>query len=403
MKTETVTFTSATGHALSGRLERPFGVPHAWALFAHCFTCGKESAAATRVSRALASAGFSVLRFDFAGIGHSGGAFAESTFSSNVDDLVAAADFLRSAYGAPSILIGHSLGGAAVLAAAERIADAVAVVTIGAPADVAHVEHNFADAVEIIESHGAADVKLGGRAFTIRRELLEDIRNQPQMRRVTNLRKALLVLHAPGDGVVGIENASAIFGAAKHPKSFVSLDDADHFLTRPADSAYAAQVIAAWALRYVPHTEPELHPEGLVVSEETGGGTFGNLIHSGRHLLIADEPVSFGGKDAGPSPYDFLAASLAACKSMTLRMYANQKQWSVTRIAVAVKHDKIHAADCADCDTQDGKIDTFTVSITIEGDLDEAQRNRMIEISERCPVHRTLTGEIKIRLAPPAG
>lgn len=398
MKTENLTFPGANGQTLSGRLEHLVGTPRAWAIFAHCFTCSKESAAAVRVSRALATHGFAVLRFDFAGIGSSGGAFEDTTFSSNVDDLVAAADFVRSAYGRPALLIGHSLGGAAVLAAAGRIADAAAVVTIGAPADVAHVEQNFAGALEAIETHGAADVKLGGRPFTIRRELLDDIRSQPQMQRIASLRKALLVMQAPGDTLVGIDNATTIFRAAKHPKSFVSLDDADHFLTKPADAAYAAEVIAAWASRYVPFTEPVAHPEGLVVAEETGAGGFGNLIHAGKHFLLADEPVDVGGKDTGPSPYDLLAASLAACKSMTLRMYANQKKWPVSRIAVSVKHDKIHAADCADCETREGKIDQFTVSLTIEGDLDEAQRARLIEISEKCPVHRTLTGEVKIRL-----
>jgi len=398
MKTETLTFPGANGQTLSGRLEHPVGTPRAWAIFAHCFTCSKESAAAIRVSRKLAALGFAVLRFDFAGIGSSSGAFEDTTFSSNVDDLVAAADFVRSGYGPPGLLVGHSLGGAAVLAAAGRIADAAAVVTIGAPADVAHVEQNFADAVEAIETHGAADVKLGGRPFTIRRELLEDIRSQPQMQRIAALRKALLVMQAPGDTLVGIDNATAIFRAAKHPKSFVSLDDADHFLTKPADAAYAAEVIAAWASRYIPFTEPASHPEGMVIAEETGDGGFGNLIYAGKHFLLADEPADVGGKDAGPSPYDLLAASLAACKSMTMRMYANQKKWSVSSIAVTVKHDKVHAADCADCETREGKIDLFTVSVTLEGDLDETQRARLIEIAERCPVHRTLTGEVKIRL-----
>lgn len=397
MKTETVTFPGAAGQTLSGRLERPVGVPRAWAVFAHCFTCGKESAAATRVSRALATHGFAVLRFDFAGIGHSDGAFAQTTFSSNVDDLVAAADFIRSAYGPPSLLIGHSLGGAAVLAAAGRIADAAAVVTIGAPADVAHVEQNFAEAVDTIEAHGAADVKLGGKPFTISRDFLQDIRNQPQLDRIAALRKALLILHAPGDSVVGIENATVVFRAAKHPKSFVSLDKADHFLTRPEDAAYAADVIAGWSARYVPMPPMPVHPEGHVVAEETGDGLYANLVHSGRHMILADEPRDVGGQDLGPSPYDLLAASLAACKSMTMRMYANQKKWDVTRIAVAVKHDKIHAADCADCETREGKIDVFTVSITLEGNLDDAQRARMIEISGKCPVHRTLSGEVKVR------
>lgn len=399
MKTEIVTFPGAQGQVLSGRLEHPAGLPRARAIFAHCFTCSKESVAAVRVSRALSEQGYAVLRFDFGGIGASGGAFENTTFSSNVDDLVAAADFMRSAYGAPSLLIGHSLGGAAVLAAAGRISDAAAVVTIGAPADVAHVEQNFAAALATIEAHGKADVNLGGQDFTIRRELLEDIRNQPQIRRISEMRKALLVMQAPADMVVGIDNATAIFRAAKHPKSFVSLDNADHFLSKAEDAAYAAQVIAAWAGRYVPAPELSGHPEGAVVAEETGDGPYTNLVRSGKHFLLADEPLDVGGKDMGPSPYDLLAASLAACKSMTMRMYAKQKKWPVDRIAVSVKHEKIHAEDCADCETREGKIDAFTVGITIEGDLDDAQRARMIEISGKCPVHRTLMSEVKIRLA----
>jgi len=399
MKTETVTFVGGGGQELAGRIERPAGTPRAWAIFAHCFTCSKDSVAAVRVSRALTAHGFGVLRFDFAGIGASGGKFEHTTFSSNVDDVVAAADYVRSVYGATALLIGHSLGGAAVLAAAGRIADAKAVATIGAPADVAHIEHNFADAVAEIETEGAARVSLGGKMFTVRRELLEDIRNQPQMQRISAIRKALLILHAPGDMTVGIENATTIYRAAKHPKSFISLHGADHFLSKAEDAAYAADVITAWAARYVPMPEPAGHSEGHVVAEETGDGAYTNLVRSGRHAFLADEPVDVGGADAGPSPYDLLSASLAACKSMTLRMYANQKKWKVDRIAVSVKHDKVNAADCADCETREGKIDVFTVAITLEGDLDETQRARLIEISGKCPVHRTLTSEVKIRLA----
>ncbi|MEX1250806.1 MAG: alpha/beta fold hydrolase [Hyphomonas sp.] len=399
MKTETVTFVGGGGQELAGRIERPAGTPRAWAIFAHCFTCSKDSVAAVRVSRALTAQGFGVLRFDFAGIGASGGRFEHTTFSSNVDDVVAAADYVRSACGAPALLIGHSLGGAAVLAAAGRISDVKAVAAIGAPADVAHIEQNFADAVAEIETEGTARVALGGKIFTVRRELLEDIRNQPQMQRISGMRKALLILHAPGDMTVGIENATMIYRAAKHPKSFVSLDGADHFLSKPEDAAYAASVITAWAARYMPMPEAAGHLQGSVVAEEAGQGPYTNLVRSGRHSLMADEPVDVGGADAGPSPYDLLAASLAACKSMTMRMYANRKQWKVDQIAVSVKHDKVHAADCADCETREGKIDVFTVSLTIEGDLDAEQRARLIEISGKCPVHRTLMSEVKIRLA----
>jgi uncharacterized OsmC-like protein/alpha/beta superfamily hydrolase len=397
MKTETVTFMGGGGQELAGRIERPAGEPRAWAIFAHCFTCSKDSVAAVRVSRALTAHGFGVLRFDFAGIGASGGKFEHTTFTSNVDDVVAAAGYVRSAYGAPALLIGHSLGGAAVLAAAGRIPDAKAVATIGAPADVAHIEHNFADAVAEIETEGAVRVPLGGKIFTLRREFLEDIRNQPQMQRISAMRKALLILHAPTDMTVGIENATSVYKAAKHPKSFISLDGADHFLSKAEDAAYAADVITAWAARYVPMPEPVGYPEGHVVAQETGDGAYTNLVRSGQHSFLADEPVYVGGADAGPSPYDLLAASLAACKSMTMRMYANQKNWKLETASVSVKHDKVHAADCEDCETREGKIDVFTVSITLEGNLDEAQRAKLIEISGKCPVHRTLMGEVKIR------
>lgn len=397
MRTQKVTFPNEAGHELAGRLERPAGTPRAWAVFAHCFTCSKESAAAVRVSRALAARGFAVLRFDFAGIGASDGAFSETSFSSNVDDLVAAADFLRTHHEAPSLLIGHSLGGAAVLAAAGRIPDAAAVISISAPADVAHVEQNFAASVAAIEQHGAAEVTLGGKPFTIHREHLRDYRNQPQADRIRNMRKPLLVLHSPTDSVVGVENATAIFMAARHPKSFVSLDDADHFLTREADAAYVADVIAGWSARFLPKAETRAHPEGAVIAEETGEGPYTNIIRSGVHTLAADEPTDVGGNDTGPSPYDLLAASLAACKSMTMRMYASQKGWDVSRIAVSVKHDKVHAADCKDVETREGKIDKFEVGISLEGGLDTTQKARLVDIASRCPVHRTLQSEVVIR------
>ncbi len=406
MKTEPFIFAGAGGAQLVGRLERPDGALRAYALFAHCFTCGKDSSASVRVSRALAERGIATLRFDFAGIGASGGSFAETTFTSNVDDLVAAADALRVRFQAPALLIGHSLGGAAVIAAASRIPEARAVVTIGAPADAAHVAHHFSEAVAAIQAHGAADVTLGGRSLTIGRAFVDDIAMQPQRDRIAALRRALLVLHAPQDAVVGVDNASAIFLAARHPKSFISLDDADHFLSRPSDAAYAAGVIAGWAERYLPapaEASALAAGDGWVSVGETGDGQFRNEVQVGRHRFLAGEPVALGGDDAGPTPYDLLAASLGACKSITVRMYADQKGWPLARVGARVRHNKIHAADCADCETSAGKIDEFRVEMSFEGALSPEQRARLMEIADKCPVHRTLHAEVKVRSSLAAG
>ncbi|MBI1252210.1 MAG: alpha/beta fold hydrolase [Alphaproteobacteria bacterium] len=402
MPTKQVTFEGAQGQSLSARLELPAGAPKAVALFAHCFSCGKDSSAAVKVSRALAARGVATLRFDFTGLGGSAGDFAETTFSTNLDDLVAAADHLRANLGAPAILIGHSLGGAAVLAAAERVPEARAVVTIGAPSDVAHVTHNFAEALPEIEASGEASVKLGGRDVTLKREFVRDLQRHPLLDRVRGLRKALLIMHSPTDAVVGIENAAAIFLAAKHPKSFVSLDNADHFLSRAADSDYAAGVIAAWAQRYAPIADQDqpAAPAGEVIVEETGAGLLQNRVRVGAHSFIADEPKSIGGDETGPTPYDLLAASIGACKSMTMRLYAQRKGYALDRISVSVSHNRIHAQDCADCETKDGHVDEFVARISLQGALSEDDRARVLAIAERCPVHRTLESEVKVRTQP---
>lgn len=402
MDSRKVEFAGSLGASLTARLEMPEGrQPTAFALFAHCFTCSKDTPAAVRVSRALAARGIAVLRFDFTGLGGSGGDFASTNFSSNVADLIAAADYLRQLHRAPALLIGHSLGGAAVLAAAGHIPEAKAVVTIGAPCDAAHVEHNFLAAVPEIEARGEAVANLGGRQFTIRKQLLDDLRQQKQKDRISELRRALLVMHAPTDTVVGIDNAAQIFTTAKHPKSFVSLDDADHFLSRTADAEYAAQVTAAWASRYLPAsaTEPAqtVGEAGVVSVEETGGGKFQQQVRIGPHYFLADEPASAGGMDSGPSPYDLLAAALGTCKAMTMRIYAEHKQFPLEKVSVRVRHEKIHAQDCEDCETREGRIDEFRVEIALAGALNEEQRARILEMSERCPVHRTLRGEVKIR------
>jgi putative redox protein len=396
-----VDFPGSQGHALAGRLDTPDGAPRAWALFAHCFTCSKDTKAAAYIARALADAGFGVLRFDFTGLGGSGGDFSNTHFSSNVDDLVAAADWLRAHHGQPALLVGHSLGGAAVLAAAHRIADARAVATVGAPCDPAHVTHQFGSDLPVIEREGQALVKLAGREFTIRRSFIDDVSGQPQAARIRALRRPLLVLHAPGDNVVPIDNARHLFEAALHPKSFVSLDGADHLLTRAADAQYAAGLIAAWAARYLPEA-PEPPPSqavlehGTVRVSERGTGAFAVSIQAGRHTLVGDEPRSVGGDDAGPSPYELPLAALGECTVMTLRMYARQKQWPLENVHVTLTHDKIHAADCADCEAKEGKVDRIERVIELIGPLDAAQCARMMEIADRCPVHRTLHAKVTV-------
>jgi uncharacterized OsmC-like protein/pimeloyl-ACP methyl ester carboxylesterase len=394
-------FTGSEGQQLAASLDLPEREPVAYALFAHCFTCGKDVLAAKRIAVALAAEGIAVLRFDFTGLGSSEGDFANSTFSSNVADLVRAADHLRETRGAPAILIGHSLGGAAVLAAAGQIPDAKAVVTIAAPSDPAHVTNFFKDRIDDIRTQGKVEVSLAGRPFTIKREFLDDIAEHGLMAHVAKLHKALLVMHAPTDDTVGIENATKIFVTAKHPKSFVSLSDADHLLTHKGDAGYVAEMIAAWATRYI---EPAMPAQTIdagkaprnVVVRETRNSKFQNAVIVGPHHLLADEPAAVGGEDTGPGPYDYVLAGLGACTSMTMRMYAERKSLPLDRVTVTLSHSKIHAEDCAECETKVGMLDQFDRVIAIEGALDAEQRKKLMEIADKCPVHRTLTSEIHI-------
>lgn len=405
MPTERFQFTGEGGHQLAATLDLPEREPVAYALFAHCFTCGKDGLAAKRIAVALAANGIAALRFDFTGLGSSEGDFANATFSSNVADLVRAADHLRETRKAPAILIGHSLGGAAILAAAERIPEAKAVVTIAAPSDPTHVTGLFKDRIDDIRAQGRADVSLAGRPFPITREFLDDIAQHELMAHVVNLHKALLIMHAPTDETVGIDNATRIFVAAKHPKSFVSLAGADHLLSEKRDSVYVADVIAAWASRYVESgaredaVDPSQAPRGVVV-RETRESKFQQTISIGPHRLIADEPVAAGGEDSGPGPYDFLLAGLGACTSMTMRLYADRKALPLERVTVTLRHSKIHAEDCAECETKAGMLDQIDRIIAIEGELNDDQRKRLMEIADKCPVHRTLTSEIRIVTRP---
>ncbi len=396
-----ITFKGAHGDDLAARLDKPQGPIAAFAIFAHCFTCSKDSHAAARISQALTEHGIAVLRFDFTGLGQSGGEFGNTNFSSNVEDLIAAANYLRVSHEAPGILIGHSLGGGAVLAAAGRIPEVRAVVTIGAPSDPMNLSQAFTSAVDTIEREGKAQVTLAGRAFTIKKQFLDDIASQNLTQAVSTMRKALLVLHSPRDEYVDIENASRIFLAAKHPKSFVTLDNADHLLSQRSDAIYAADIIAAWASRYVENQTDAVPPEPAeahtVVVAETGEGRFAQAVFVGGRLrLRADEPLASGGNDTGPAPYDFLLAALGTCTSMTLRLYAERKKIPLNRVSVTLRHNKIHAEDCAECETREGKIDRIEREIALEGNLDAATRQRLLEIADKCPVHRTLTSEIKI-------
>ncbi len=403
MPTERVTFPGNDGTKLAARLDLPDGPRLGTALFAHCFTCSKDIPAARRIAARLAAMGIAVLRFDFTGLGHSAGEFENTTFTTNIGDLIAACGYLSGRGMAPGLLIGHSLGGAAVLKAAGQLPSVRAVATIGAPFDPSHVTRNFTDALERIKSQGVAEVDLAGRCVRISQRFIEDISAESLTPAIAGLKRALLVLHAPLDEIVSIDNAAQIFSAAKHPKSFVTLDKADHLISRPDDAEYAAEVIAAWAGRYLeisPPAPPKGAPEGVVrVTEADPQGYLQDINAGPRHHAVADEPLAYGGTNRGMSPYGFLAAGLGACTSMTIRMYARRKNWPLTRVSVDVTHDKVHAQDAIS--GTDAKADHFFRKIRIEGELDEEQRARLLAIADKCPVHRTLqhSSVIKTELA----
>jgi uncharacterized OsmC-like protein/fermentation-respiration switch protein FrsA (DUF1100 family) len=399
MPTEKFQFAGADGHMLAASLDLPNVRPVAYALLAHCFTCDKDVLAARRMSERLTEHGIATLRFDFTGLGDSDGEFANTTFSSNIEDLVKAADHMRESNRAVSILIGHSLGGAAMLAAASKIPDAKCVATIAAPSDPAHVTGLFKDSVETIREEGELEVSLSGRPFTIKREFLDDIKEHMLTKNVAELHKPLMIFHSPTDDYVGIDNATRLFVAAKHPKSFISLAGADHLLSKKPDANFVADMIATWAGRYLhssSSTRLENPTDGIVVVQETRAGQYQQLIAVGEHCLIADEPVDVGGLDSGPGPYDLLLAGLGACTSMTMRVYAQLKKIPLDRVTVKLKHSRIYAKDCEACETQEGQISQITRNISIEGNLDDAQRAKLMEIADKCPVHRTLTHEIDI-------
>ncbi len=395
------TFKNAQGETLAGLLELPDGPIKSYALFAHCFTCSKDINAASRITRALARQGIAVLRFDFTGLGNSDGDFSNTNFSSNLQDLVSAAEFLEAEYEAPTLLIGHSLGGAAVLAIAQQLPSVKAVATIGAPATANHMQHLFTQARDEILAKGSTRVNLGGRSFTIKRQFIDDLELHNSLQHISELKKALIVFHSPIDSTVSIDEAGRIYTAAKHPKSFVSLDDADHLLSRREDTEYVANVLSAWVERYLDiedkkqSTAPPAVKTGSVIVCEHNK-KFTREVFTEKHRFLADEPTVAGGDDLGVNPYELLLAALGCCTSMTLRMYASHKKIALHGIEVELMHHRIHADDCNTCDKQDKLIDKIERIITLTGDLDDKQRARLIEIANMCPVHKTLENQIHI-------
>ncbi len=393
-----VSFRNHEDELLSGRLELPIDqFPRAYVLFAHCFTCSKNLSAVRNISKALTLNGFGVLRFDFTGLGDSEGEFADTNFSSNVEDLLAAAEFLSDQYESPKLIVGHSLGGAAAIFAADKIPSVEAIATIGAPASPEHVSHLFEGSLEEIRQNKSAKVNLGGRPFTIKSQFIEDLHRQDLPEVLKDINKSLLILHSPQDRTVGIENAAKIYKAAMHPKSFVSLDGADHLMSDKEDSLYVGDVIATWATRYISVPEEiDLKSKDSVLVR-IGRDQYVTDVQSGPHRMKSDEPVSVGGKDFGPSPYDYLLASLGTCTAITLRMYADRKKWDLDEVYVHLNHSKIHKEDCEGCEDKNHKLDLIERKIELVGNLDEQQKARLLEISNRCPVHRTLHGEIKVK------
>jgi len=398
MKSKNLIFKNKEGISLSGRLDLPVDQkPKAYALFAHCFTCNKNLTAVKNISRSLTSNGYAVLLFDFTGLGKSEGDFESTTFTNNIQDLFAASDYLAEAYEAPSILIGHSLGGAAALYAGTQMENIKAIATIGAPFDPYHVTHLLSENIEEIKSAGKATVNIGGRPFQIANSFIEDLMDRKPEETAKSLRKPLLILHSPQDATVGIENAAKMYSAAHHPKSFVSLDGADHLLSNKIDSLYVGNVIATWVIKYLPIDNQKSHlKSSSQVAIETNHESFTTEIKAGKHYLLADEPESIGGDDLGPSPYDLLTAALGACTSMTLHMYAKRKGWELLDVKVHLDHHKDYVKDCEECENSSSKIDHFNRSIELKGNLDDTQRSRLLEIADKCPVHRTLHNEVKV-------
>jgi putative redox protein len=397
MNNQKITFKNDQGHELAARIQLPADQKASkFALFAHCFTCNKDLTAIRNISRSLTNQGFGVMSFDFTGLGESEGDFSDTDFSSNIGDLIAAANFMGNKYQAPKLLVGHSLGGAAVVFAANKISSAQAVAVIGAPSSPGHVQHIFKDDLDAIEEKGKTEVEISGRTFTIQKEFVEDISEKNMSEALKKLDRSLLILHSPQDKVVNISNAAEIYKTAKHPKSFISLDGADHLLSEKKDSLYVGSVIASWASRYIDADEKQRVKPKKQVAVRIGKDGYTTDITDGRHQLVADEPEDIGGNDYGPSPYDLLLSSLGACTAITLRMYADRKKWDLQELLVHLEHKKDYAEDCKKCDSKDSKIDHIYRFIELSGDLSDDQKDRLIEIAEKCPVHKTLEGKVKV-------
>ncbi len=396
-----LTFKNQKGLELAALLYSPLDQnPRFYAVFAHCFTCSQNFSAVRMISTSLSQQGIAVLSFDFTGLGRSEGEFEESTFSSNISDLLDASDFLKKEYESPKMLVGHSLGGAAVLYASFELPTVKAVVTIGAPAFAGHVKKLFKESIEKIEEKGSAEVNIGGRPFRVSKQFLEDLEQKPLENMLKKLKKSLLIIHSPQDEVVGINNAAELYNAAMHPKSFISLNGSNHLLSEQADSEYVGEVIASWSKRYVPIGEKadELYDtDGNQVKVRLSGPGFTTEIKTPNHHMIADEPLEVGGENLGPNPYDFLMASLGSCTAMTLKMYAERKKWDLKEVTVFLNHDKVHLDDSKNPSEKESKVSRFIRLINLEGELEDSQRQRLLEISNRCPVHRTLEEDIVIQ------
>ena len=397
MKKLDVSFKNADSRELKGVLELPFNEkPENFVLFAHCFTCNKNFHAPSNISKSLASKGYGVLRFDFTGLGESEGDFEDTNFSGNVQDLVAAADFLKNEYNAPTLIIGHSLGGAAALFAAGEIDSIEGIVTINAPSNLSHVQKHFESSLDEIEKEGSAKINIGGRSFRIKKHFIEDLEKNEDSKALGEIRKPLLIMHSPQDEIVPIQHAEELYRAAWHPKSYISLDGADHLLSNKADSEYAGTVIAAWASKYIEETEPEELETDHEVMANLGKEGFTTQIIAGKHHFVADEPLKVGGNDLGPNPYELVSSGLAACTSMTIQMYARRKKWQLINVETHVSYSKKHAEDCENCENDMAKIDTFEREICLEGNLEDHQIQRLMEIADKCPVHKTLSSKAQI-------